>query len=274
MVRCWGAGFNGQLGYNSTGNIADGFGPSIINVGDVPLTGIAVQITAGGSHTCALLDAGGVKCWGANFNGQLGFNNTGNVGDGFGPSIDAAGGVPVGSASKGISAGSNTTCARLTTGTVRCWGEGFNGALGYNSTANVGDGFGPTILGAGDVPVGGPVARISAGEKHTCAVLKSGGVRCWGNGKDGRLGYGNTGFVADGFGPSILTAGDVSLGGPAIQVRVGGSHSCALLANYEVRCWGYGWYGALGYGNPQSVGDNELPGSVGPVPILEPPPSP
>ncbi|MBE7439604.1 MAG: hypothetical protein HS115_14195 [Spirochaetales bacterium] len=44
---------------------------------------------------------------------------------------------------------------------------------------------------------------------HTCAVLTTGATRCWGDGAEGKLGYGNTSHVGDGLGLSIIAAGDV-----------------------------------------------------------------
>jgi alpha-tubulin suppressor-like RCC1 family protein len=62
-------------------------------------------------------------------------------------------------------------------------------------------------------------------------------VRTWGLNEQGQLGYGHTDFVAAGQVPD--EAGPVELGGPAVQVAAGGQHSCALLENGEVVCWGW-----------------------------------
>ena len=90
---------------------------------------------------------------------------------------------------------------------MRCWGEGDNGRLGYNSTADVGDGA-IDIQTAGDVPVGGSVAQISAGSSTTCALLTNEAVRCWGQGDFLGLNINGTN-VGDGIGSSIIAAGDV-----------------------------------------------------------------
>lgn len=118
---------------------------------------------------------------------------------------------------------------------------------------------------AGDVDVGGVVTQISAGESHTCALLDTGGVRCWGNGFGGRLGLGNTDHVGDDELPSSVA--EIDIGGTAIQISAGGEHTCALLDDHAVRCWGVGVYGALGYGNTQTIGDNEAPASAGNVDV-------
>ena len=47
------------------------------------------------------------------------------------------------------------------------------------------------------VDVGGTVVQLTAGDEHTCALLDSGAVRCWGSGFLGQLGYGNTSTIGD-----------------------------------------------------------------------------
>lgn len=250
-VRCWGHGLAGKLGYNAVANIGDG-GTSIIAAGDVPVGNTVKSISAGGSHSCALLTTGAVRCWGSGGNGVLGYNAVTPVGDG-GTSIIAAGDVPVGGSVTQIASGFAHTCALLSTGAVRCWGFGASGRLGYNAIANVGDG-GTSIIAAGDVPIGGTVSQIAAGNSHTCALLSSGAVRCWGLGSDGRLGHNATTNIGDG-GTSIIAAGDVPLGGYAVAIATGDEHSCAVLSTGKVRCWGGGLTGRLGYGNTNSIAD-------------------
>jgi alpha-tubulin suppressor-like RCC1 family protein len=123
----------------------------------------------------------------------------------------------------------------------------------------------------GDVDVGGPVIQIAAGDIHTCALLATGKVRCWGGNDDGLLGYGHTLDLGDDETPAEAAAGvggDVDVGGPAVQLAAGGNHTCALLATGAVRCWGFGFRGQLGYGDQSTIGDDETPASVGDVPIF------
>ncbi len=102
-------------------------------------------------------------------------------------------------------------------------------------------------------------------------MLDTGQVRCWGSGANGRLGYGNTNDIGDNELPGSVAP--VDLGGQsAFAIAAGGSHTCALLAtplgflpSGQVRCWGLGLSGQLGYGNTNSIGDNEAPGSASPV---------
>ena len=132
-------------------------------------------------------------------------------------------------------------------GAVRCWGSGINGTLGYNATANVGDGIGLSIVAAGDVPIGASATQIAAGGGHTCALLAGGAVRCWGTGGSGQLGHDAT--------ATIGAAGDIPVGGTVTQVVAGNARTCALLTSGAVRCWGDGALGQLGYDATANVGD-------------------
>jgi len=172
-VKCWGDNWSGQLGDGST--IDD----SNIPVDVLGITN-AVDISAGGAHTCAVLDSGSVKCWGANWSGQLGDGSTSYENN-----------VPVDvvgiSDAISISAGNRHTCALLSSGAVKCWGDNEYGQLGDGSTiwySNV-----PVdVVGINDA------ISISAGDDHTCALLSSGAVKCWGNDHYGQLGNGIFGY--------------------------------------------------------------------------------
>ncbi len=258
-VRCWGRGEYGQPGYGNTNDIGDNEAPA--TAGDVNVGGPAVQLAAGGWHTCALLETGAVRCWGDGAFGALGYGNTNDIGDDEAPAT--AGDVNIGGPVAQLAAGGLHTCALLETGALRCWGRGLFGQLGYGNTNNIGDNETPAT--AGDVNVGGSVAQLAAGAWHTCALLETGALRCWGDGEDGQLGYGNTNNIGDNEVPA--TAGDVNVGGPVAQLAAGGYHTCALLETDAVRCWGYGLYGQLGYGNMSNIGDNETPASAGDVDV-------
>src|SRR6187402_1847158 len=80
--------------------------------------------------------------------------------------------------------------------------------------------------------------RLDAGATHNCAIYNGGSVRCWGENGDGQLGYGNTTDIGDN--EAANTAGPVNLGAgrTATALAAGTAHSCALLDNGTVRCWG------------------------------------
>ncbi|MBE7437477.1 MAG: hypothetical protein HS115_03400 [Spirochaetales bacterium] len=257
VVRCFGSATNGELGYNTTTSVGDGVGPSIQEAGDVPVGEAVGQIKNGGGHVCVRFDRDAIRCWGDGNLGQLGYDSTVAVGNGLGLSIIAAGDVPVGEAVKEVSPGNGHTCALLYSGNVRCWGNGARGRLGYNATAAVGNGIGLSISAAGDVPVGATVRQIVAGGNHTCALLETGAVRCWGRGTEGQLGQNASADIGGG-GTTIMAAGDVPLGGTATALALGLDHTCALMDTGSIRCFGQAGSGQLGYGNTSIIGDGGI----------------
>ena len=202
----------GRVGYGNVNDIGDNEAPA--TAGDVNVGGMVTQITAGQDHTCALLDTGAVRCWGLGASGRLGYGNTNDIGDNETPA--SAGDVDVGGTVIQIDAGVFHTCALLDTGAVRCWGAGGTGRLGYSNSVTIGDDETPAT--AGDVDVGGTVAQIVTGS-HTCALLDTGAVRCWGSGTDGKLGYGNTTIIGDNETPA--SAGGVNIVDPGDVVTLG-----------------------------------------------------
>ena len=258
-VRCFGLGSSGQLGYGNTQSIGDDEQPHV--AGNVPIGGAVTGLVAGQAFTCGLLSGGAVRCFGAAGSGQLGRGNKLSIGDDEKP--DSAGDLPLGFAAVKLAAGGSHACALSSAGSVRCWGFGDSGRLGYASVATIGDNETPQSMPW--VQVGAPASDLTAGLVHTCALSTSGSVRCWGSGLYGQLGYGNTQTIGDDEHPAA--AGDVPLGATAVQVVAGHFHTCALMADGGVRCWGYGYYGALGYGNKSTIGDDEPASAVAAVPL-------
>lgn len=255
-VVCWGSNLQGAHGYPNTDQVGDNETPA--SNGEVALPD-SIELGVGGLHSCAITNGGKQYCWGAGSFGRLGYGDTENVGDNEDPQsagfVDLGAGTPT-----QVAAGGGHTCVLLDQSNVRCWGRNGDGELGYGHTNNLGD---DEAIPQIDVDVGGPVVQISAGTEHTCALLDSGGVRCWGNGQDGRLGYGNVASVGDNESPRSV--GDISLGGRAVQVSAGTLHTCALMEYGDVRCWGLGTNGRLGHESISSIGDTELPSSIEPV---------
>jgi len=223
----------------------------------------AKEFTTGEYHSCALIHAGDLRCWGNNDFGQLGQANNTIIGDNEFPSSVPP--IPLGGPVKHIASGSYHVCALMNDDGVRCWGYNSYGELGYGHTDYLGDN--EAVLDAGLVDIPGTVSQLTGGGTHTCALLEGGAVRCWGRNHVGQLGYGNTTPIGDDELPSAV--GEVDLGGNAQQLCAGNTHTCALLEGGGVRCWGDGASGRLGYGNTNDIGDNELPSSVGLVPIGE-----
>ena len=264
-VRCWGYGNEGQLGYGSRAPVGDNETPGSVGPVNIGLGRTATAITAGGNHTCALLDDGNVRCWGLGEFGQLGYGLPANgsapasIGD-----TEQPGDVgPVnlgGHTARAITAGLAHTCAVLDDGSVRCWGTGGNGQLGNAATAAVAEPSQPSsTVGLGP----GRTARaITAGASHTCAVLDDGSVRCWGLNDTGQLGTGNRVSIGDNEAPGSVAPVNLGPGRTAVAISAGGDHTCAVLDDGSVRCWGSGLFGQLGYGSLLAIGDDEHPGSV------------
>ena len=96
---------------------------------------------------------------------------------------------------------------------------------------------------------------ISSGGFHTCALLTTGAMGCWGLGSFGQLGHDSTASVGDAPARSVIAAGDVPVGETVSQIAAGGGlFTCALLTTGAVRCWGTGADGRLGYNSTANVG--------------------
>ena len=264
-VSCWGFGGSGRLGYGNNDNIGDNETPGSAGAVDLGAGRTATSITAGFEHTCAILDNGDVSCWGIGLNGKLGYGNTNSIGDDETPGSAGAVNLGAGRTATSITAGSYHTCAILDNGEVRCWGLGSSGRLGYGNTDSIGDDETPASAGAVNLGAGRTATSITAGSTHTCAVLDNGEVSCWGSGGFGRLGYGNTNTIGDDETPASAGAVNLGAGRTASSITAGNNHTCAILDNGEVSCWGSGTFGQPGYGNTDTIGDNETPGSAGAV---------
>ncbi|MGQ0629607.1 MAG: RCC1 domain-containing protein [Sporichthyaceae bacterium] len=262
-VRCWGENRFGQLGYANTDNIGDDESPGAAGPVDLGPGRRAIALAAGSNSSCAVLDDGTVRCWGFGGPGQLGYGDTENIGDDEAPS--AAGPVRLPRGAVGISAGGFHVCALLVDSTLTCWGSNATGQLGYGDTVRIGDDEAPTARRSLFLGPGRSVRGFDAGFGHTCAVLDAAMLRCWGHGAEGQLGLGFDATIGDD--EPVVTVGVVPLGaGHRVrQVTAGLAHSCALLDDGAVRCWGAGSQGRLGLGRPGSIGDAATPDLVPPI---------
>lgn len=240
-----------------TGGTSDG---TVDAPGDSGIGRGSVQsISSGGAHTCAVLDGGRVRCWGRNAQGQLGYGHTQAIGDS--EPASAGGDVAIGGTTLAVETGEDHSCVLLDTREVRCWGSGNVGRTGHGNQVDIGDDEPPSSVAV--VAVGAMVNQLAAGAAHTCALLVTGAVRCWGTGAAGRLGYGNTTSIGDTEPPSA--AGDVMVGATVTQIVAGDQHTCALTTVGTVRCWGDASLGQLGYGDTVDIGDTEPPSAAGDV---------
>lgn len=215
-VACWGDNHEGQLG-----NVSIAASPF-----PVPVSGVtrAVALASGWAHTCALLDDGAVQCWGNSSEGQLGTGSRRNPGR---P-------IPVSrlSTARALTAGVAHTCAVLERGSVACWGtDGFGQAYGRS--------FGLRSLSPVIIAGISTAVVAAAGRNHTCALLRDGTVKCWGANLLGQLGAPG-GAVSP---SSPVTVEGIS---DAVAISAGYFHTCVLLRDGSVRCWGANVAGQLG----------------------------
>ena len=264
-VRCWGFGGDGRLGYANTASIGDDEPAGAGGPVDLGPGRTATAITAGTGHTCALLDDRTVRCWGFGGNGRLGYGSEASVGDDETPGAAGPVALGAGRTARAISAGGSHTCAILDDGSVRCWGYAVGGRLGYGDYEWIGDNELPDAAGPVDLGPGRTATAISAGEGHTCAILDDGTVRCWGYHQQGQLGYGYTTGIGDNEPPAAAEALFAGTGATAVAISAGEMHTCAVLGDGGVRCWGWGDHGRLGYATTQSIGDDEPGWAAGPV---------
>lgn len=134
----------------------------------------------------------------------------------------------------GITSGDLHTCAFNNTGIAKCWGS--------NGYSQIGDRTFTNRLTPVDVIVlNGSFKSLAAGGAHTCVIMGTGGVKCWGYNGYGQLGDGTT---TDRTAPVDV----VGLSGDVIALAAGQYHTCAVTSTGGVKCWGYNGYGQLGDG--------------------------
>ncbi|MBK6531849.1 MAG: RCC1 repeat-containing protein [Deltaproteobacteria bacterium] len=221
-VRCWGSDASGELGDDA------GLSGHRTPEAALGLRADVVQVAAGGEHTCARFSDGSAQCWGS--------GNTGELGDGV---TARSRHVPVAvsglTGAAALAAGSFGTCARMTDGTVRCWG--------YNSDGQIGDGTEGGTRATPTVALGlSGVTDIGLGQTFACA-LSGGSVRCWGSNNNGRLGINSAGM----YGIPRASTPVMGLSGAA-GVGLGLFHACAWTSAGAARCWGANDDGQLGDG--------------------------
>ncbi|MDZ4826933.1 MAG: hypothetical protein SGJ13_10785, partial [Actinomycetota bacterium] len=262
-VKCWGINQSGGLGLGDTNDRGDGGGEMGDSLPAVSLgTGrTATAVSAGALHTCALLDNATVKCWGENEHGQLGLGDTADRGDAGGEMGDSLPAVSLGTGrtAVAIQAGGEHTCALLDNATVKCWGYNNFGQLGQGDTADRGDAGGEMgdSLGAVSLGTGRSAVAISGSGWHVCAVLDNATLKCWGYNDFGQLGLGDIDDRGDAGGEmgDSLAAVSLGTGRTAVAVSTHAFHTCAVLDNATVKCWGFNSQGQLGLGDIDDRGD-------------------
>lgn len=249
-VKCWGDNGPGTLGDGTT---VDRLTPVSVSISGV------IDVAAGSSHTCALRGDGSVYCWGSNYSGQIGIGGTTAI---YKTPMRVTGI----SDAIAISSKDSHTCVLHADSTVSCWGQNGMGQLGDGTltTRNL-----PTR-----VPGLVDVVQVEAGGGHTCALSIDGTMKCWGWNHFGQLGdsvsyHEKYSYYCGGtiFDPDYCTVpvdvGDKTNPTPTdviglmgiTHISIGSIHSCAVVADGTVSCWGGNSTGQLGDGTivPRSI---------------------
>ncbi len=223
-VKCWGTNIWGELGDGTT--VSSSIPMDVINIDDV------IAISSGGYTTCALTSVGGAKCWGLNYSGQLGDGTTSNRTT----PVDVIG---INNGIKDISVGSYHACALTTDGGVKCWGMNYSGQLGDGTTSHSTTPVNVVGLDSGAVSISAGGSSIQW--VHTCAQMENGSVKCWGNNNFGQFGNGTTTS-------STVPIAVINPNDNISTISTGGEHTCGLIENNGIKCWGRNFAGALGIG--------------------------
>jgi prepilin-type N-terminal cleavage/methylation domain-containing protein len=234
-AKCWGANYDGQLGDGTTTNSA-----TPVDVSGLTAGVAQISTAQEWQHACAVTTAGAVRCWGSNSHGQLG-DGTRNQASTPVAVLNGSGTAPLTGIAK-VYVGGRRSCALTTSGAVLCWGENTVGALGDGTTTN--RDFPVSVIDDTSTALSG-VTALAVGSWHACALLSSGGLKCWGANDLGYLGDGTNNWRA--------TAGDVSgLTSGVAQVSASGSGGCAVTTTGAAKCWGRNDYGQLGDGTTET----------------------
>jgi alpha-tubulin suppressor-like RCC1 family protein len=229
-IHCWGDNSYGQIGDRTKKFRA--FPTTVVNNKGVALTNVKL-ISSGSGHGCALLDDNSVFCWGANSHHELANGQTTDS-----TYAQKVAGLPGNISS--IESGAFHQCATTLEGQSFCWGYNGYGQLGYSTQTS----YSETPRKVQNLPA---IERMSLGVDHSCGItMNDHELLCWGRNDSGQLGNGNN--------VDSVTAAKVSFspGLYPIDVAAGPSHTCALLNNFSVFCWGDNSRGQLGTKNNSS----------------------
>lgn len=258
-MKCWGRDAFGEIGQNTEDWLGWDrpwqMGANLPEVHTSSISRPIRQIQVGAhANTCVVFEDGGTKCWGLNTRGVLGQPSLfdGVTYESWAASPETLPDIPVGGEVVAITGYYAHKCALLKDGQVKCWGLNHLGQLGLT---NFGDGVQPALVELG----GESAIAVAAGAEHSCALLKSGNVKCWGGNGSGQLGRDNTDSYGGVSNQMISDLKPINLGLPAIAIAAGYVHSCALLVNRQMKCWGNNEFGQLGLGHKNNIGDTVAP---------------
>nr|AIF25460.1 RCC1 domain-containing protein [uncultured marine group II/III euryarchaeote SAT1000_51_D10] len=268
-LKCWGDNQYGQLGIGTGSDDTNHYyTPQLV---DLDSNSSAVAVALGSGHACVILDDGSLKCWGQNSHSQVGLGAPFDDVNQDSPQTVL---LEVGRSAVALTAGYDNSCAILDNASLACWGDNEYGQLGPSSTV---PGY-SRIPSPTHVDLGSNSAlAVSNAGLHTCVAIDNGSLNCLGYNQYGQLGLGNytpsggidtPQWVNLGTGRHVdLSERDIDGDGtlnifdthmPGMQegsafsrstIAAGSDHTCAILVNGSLYCWGENDYGQLGLGD-------------------------
>jgi alpha-tubulin suppressor-like RCC1 family protein len=267
-VWCWGYNGNGQLGnYNVVAAIQPAAVQVVINDAAHDVLGSVDWISSGGNHTCIefLPDPHGAvtgACWGYNAYGQLG---SGSITPAERSPVTIVVPGPSGlealkMSSRSLKAGFRHTCT-LIGDSAACWGDNNRGAT---STGIGGNTPIPATVIISDGTTVNNIAGLSVGYDFSCLRFADTTGACWGADDRGQIGnyLESRSDVSSPVG--IVLFGGSQLSGISTLVS-GYAHTCALMQNARVYCWGDNQNGQL---TPYPFPYSDIPIEIGDGPIF------
>ncbi len=201
----------------------------------------ATKVSIASHHACALLSTGNVQCWGTQYNGELG-NGFSSSWSNTPVSVSQAASfpsIPLANATA-VATGANHSCARISNGTVRCWGSNTGGFLGTGNTTSLTTATTP-MTGISDATA----VAADTDSTATCVLVGSGKVKCAGVNSVGQLGNGTTSSYQS---TAVLVQSGASDLTGATALSTAGNRTCAVVSGATLSCWGYNNLGQLGDG--------------------------
>lgn len=285
LAFCWGANRDGQLGNGTTS-------PSLV---PVPVAGSITfaSLAAGRAHACGLTADGRAYCWGSNTDAQVGDGESWRRGSFHTEPVEVVGGHQL---SALVGGGWDSSCGLASSGEALCWGgvdllkwrakptstpimvsgeihfwvlaggsdhlcglsEDATLCWGENRSGQLGNGRNDRRTVPDTVATDSVFVSLTAGAQHTCGLTVPGQVYCWGANQSGQLGTGRGAYGNQGWNTPQLVIGDL-----AFRVIVAGeSHTCGMVADGQLYCWGENGAGQLGSGSV-GTGWSNMPMLVG-----------
>ena len=269
QAYCWGENARAAVGDNTTTNrlvptlvnTGEGYAPAEFSIcgedgeggggeeeDSCPIEAMAI-IDGGADYSCAIGDSSSY-CWGSDSYKQLGNGSAGTS------SVPDEISMPSGVNFTHLSVGESHACAIGDNGTAYCWGDGYYGKVGDGNSFNNPRQSPVEVVVSMDSNPFTNFIDIGAGAIHSCGLVDTGDVYCWGLDDYGNLGNSD---AWDTVAVEAALTDELPSGNPAVELAIGGFHSCVVDSDGQPYCWGLNDYGQLGDG---SVTDQNTPTEV------------